>query len=102
MGAEIEIRNDKLLTVEFTDVDGLPTDPETVLLEIHAPEGTSPAVTTLQYGVDEAIERISEGKYKSLLYVETAGSWRYTWLATGVVHGAKSGCFIAYEGCAPE
>lgn len=100
MGADIEIRNEKRLRVEFTDEDSMPVDPETVKLEIHPPEGTSPAITTLEYGVDDEIEREAEGVYTSLLYVDLPGAWRYTWIAEGVVRGAKSGCFDAYEGCA--
>ena len=99
MGASIEIRNEKRVRVEFTDEDGIPVDPETVLLEIRPPEGASPALTSLEYGVDAAIERESEGVFTALLYVDIVGAWRYTWIAEGVVRGAKSGCFDAYEGC---
>lgn len=99
MGTPIEIRNEKRINGTFTDIDDLPFDPEVVKLEIYPPEGTSPPVTTLEYGVDAAIERLSEGVYTALVYIDIVGSWRYTWVLEGPVRGAKSGCFDAYEGC---
>lgn len=99
MATTLEIRNDLRVSVAFTDEDGAAVDPETVRLEVTPPEGYSPAMTTYEYGVGAEIERTGVGAYRSMIYIDAVGAWTYTWLGVGVVHGAKSGCIEAYEGC---
>jgi len=101
MATSIEVANELRVKVTFTDpnANDAVTDPEQVFLDITPPEGYSPESITYEYGVDAEVERVSEGVYQSLIFIDAAGHWVYRWRSDGAVRGAKSGCFDAYEGC---
>lgn len=71
-------------TVEQTD--DTPINPSVVKAWYRNPAGT---VTTLTYGTDAALIRLSTGVYYFDLDVDTAGRWYYGFYSTGT--GKASG-----------
>lgn len=96
---EVEIRNDVRVSVEFTTEDGAAIDPDEVRLEVRPPTGTSPDFIEYVFPTDVIIEKTGVGEYNALLYVDVEGDWSYTWVATGELRGARSGCITGTLGC---
>lgn len=61
--------------IEFDfDVDGAPYDPDAPGLVVTAPDDTD---TVLAYGVDDAVERLSAGRYRASWLIATNGTHWY-------------------------
>ena len=73
------------LSAEFTDAVGAYHDPTAVYCRYSDPSGNE---TTLQYGVDVALVRDSEGHYHVDVAIDEAGRWPYRWYATGTGQSA--------------
>ncbi len=70
---------------EFT-VSGTDTDPTTVKCFYKDPNNT---VTTLTYGIDQALVKDGTGKYHVDISTTLVGNWWYRFEATGVVVAAN-------------
>jgi hypothetical protein len=75
---------------EFT-VSGTDSDPTTVKCFYKDPNNV---VTTLTYGVDNALVKDSTGKYHVDIMAATVGNWWYRFEATGVVVAANEAEFV--------
>ena len=75
---------------EFT-VSGTDTDPTTVKCFYKDPNG---AVTTLTYGIDNALVKDSTGKYHVDIFTSVVGNWWYRFEATGSVIAANESEFV--------
>ena len=65
----------------FRNEDDELVDPDTLIFEVIAPDGT---LTTATLGVDNEIEPVSTGKYNGLIQLNgLAGRWHWRWRATG-------------------
>lgn len=78
-------RNSIRLSATFS-VGSTPTDPTAVFLEIRQPNGT---LTTLQYGIDGSLVRVSAGVYRYDYNAANAGDVGYRWYSTGVAQAAS-------------
>ncbi len=75
---------------EFT-VSGTDTDPTTVKCFYKDPNGV---VTTLTYGIDNALVKDSTGKYHVDIFTSVVGNWWYRFEATGSVIAANEAEFV--------
>ena len=71
-------------TCQFT-FDNNPVDPTTVTVYFRPSAGV---ITTLVYGVDADVIRLSQGSYQAILPVDVDGSWHIRWFGTGVYQSA--------------
>jgi hypothetical protein len=76
-------------TVQFTDSDGNAVDPASVVFRVMSPWGSE---TTLTYGVDADLQRLSTGSYTADFSPGEAGRHAYRWQSTG------TGTIAANEG----
>lgn len=75
----------------FRDFDtGDPVDPADVFISYKNPAGT---ITTLQYGVDPAVQRLAPGDYRIEIDVTMSGMWHWRWFATGIGQASDEGQF---------
>ncbi len=77
---DIDVGSDVQLTVEFTDQDGVATNPTTVLFRTRSPCGIE---TTYTYGTSDELQRPSTGNYIATFNVDEAGTWEARWVTTG-------------------
>jgi hypothetical protein len=75
---------------EFT-VSGVDSDPTTVKCFYKNPTNT---VTTLTYGVDNALMKDATGKYHVDINATLVGNWWYRFEATGSVVAANEAEFV--------
>lgn len=90
MGDDFEIGDLMETFVDFTDPAGALLDPAAVFFRVKAPDGT---LTTLQYGVDSEVVKLSTGKYQANIDAVAAGAYRYRWFSTGAGQGSQSSGF---------
>lgn len=69
-------------------VDGILTDPSSVVLTVRAPDGTSEAYS---YGSGGTIVRDSTGTYHADVPAPIAGGWAWEWESTGAAAGEDHG-----------
>jgi hypothetical protein len=63
--------------VTFTNPEtGVVFDPATVILKVQDPAAV---VTTLTYGTDAALTKVSTGIYSTNVNLPTAGEWNWTY-----------------------
>lgn len=65
----------------FTNAAGTTVDPGTVTFKVRDPSGD---VTTYVYGTDIEVVRTDTGTYHLDVTVDESGTWRYTYVGTGV------------------
>lgn len=70
------------IAITFADLNGVPTDPSTVVLTIQAPDNTASTPTTVQDGT---------GLYHYDLALALAGIYRYKWAGTGAINAVQEG-----------
>lgn len=75
---------------EFT-LSGTDTDPTTVKCFYKDPTGV---VTTLTYGIDNALVKDATGKYHVDISASIVGNWWYRFEATGSVVAANEAEFV--------
>lgn len=73
------------ISAAFTDADGDPADPTTVVLTIKTPAGVTSTLSTTN---DTA------GSYHSDTTPDAVGQWWYRWVGTGTVVAAAEGTFL--------
>lgn len=78
------------LTATF-QTGGVAADPTAVYLYIRSATG---GLTTLQYGVDAAITKVSTGVYRYDYSASAAGNVTYRWAGTGAAQAAEQGSFF--------
>mgnify|MGYP003347994239 FL=1 len=81
------------LTATFT-VSGVATDPSGVVLYVRQPSGT---LTTLTYGVDAAIVKVSTGIYRYDYNAATAGPVSYRWAGASPAQAADQNSFFVVD-----
>ena len=81
------------LTATFT-VGAVATDPSGVVLYIRQPDGS---LTTLTYGVDAAIAKVSTGVYRYDYNAATAGPVSYRWAGTSPAQAADQNSFFVVD-----
>lgn len=74
------------VSVTFTDAAGTALDPTTVSLSYRKLGGT---VTTLVYGTDVAVVKVSTGVYRCDISAASSGRWFYRWHSTGAGQGSE-------------
>lgn len=80
------------LAQNYQDEDGVDLDPDTVTLEILAPDYTS---TTYVYGTDDELVRLDTGDYYCDFAPDDSGRWTYRWTSTGTgTSSVKVGRFV--------
>lgn len=79
------------VTGTLTDSAGDTLDPTAAYCKVKDPSGH---VTTLVYGVDEALARDSSGVYLTDIDVDEAGTWYYRFYSTGIGQGASEAYFF--------
>lgn len=77
------------VSVEFL-ANSVDTDPTTVKCFYKNPTGV---VTTLTYGVDNALVKDATGKYHVDIFATTTGVWYYRFEGTGALIGANESAF---------
>lgn len=70
------------IAITFADLDGVPTNPTTVVLTIQAPDNTSSTPSPTNDGV---------GLYHYDLAVAMAGIYRFKWTGTGAINAVEEG-----------
>lgn len=83
-GHNHEIGDQPRFSAEFR-VSGTLTDPTSVKFKYLSPSGTE---TTLTYGVDAALVRVSAGNYYVDLTLTEAGLWTLRWTSSGTCTSA--------------
>lgn len=78
------------ISVDFT-VNAVDTDPTTIKCFYKDPNNL---VTTLTYGVDNALVKDVTGKYHVDIFVSIAGRWYYRFEGTGAVIAANEADFL--------
>ena len=76
-------------------VNGSPTNPDTVLIEVQLPDGTTPDV--YRYQTDPALETGGPGVFWINLPLTQPGTHRFKWEGTGAAQGAREGIFRVRE-----
>lgn len=61
-------------------------DPTTVRFKYETPAS---AETTLTYGSDAALTKLSTGKYMATVNLNASGTWGFRWETTGAYQGAE-------------
>lgn len=65
-----------------------PADPESLSLNIEAPNSVLPSLTTYEATVAGPITKVSTGVYTYMLILNTPGVYKYRWYSsTGAVEG---------------
>jgi len=77
------------VSVEFL-ANSVDTDPTTVKCFYKSPGGT---ITTLTYGVDNALIKDATGKYHVDIFANVTGLWYYRFEGTGALIGANESEF---------
>jgi hypothetical protein len=80
------------VTVHFRNNEGVLTDPTLVIAEYETPAGVE---TTLTYGVDAGLVKVSTGVYYVDINITAAGQWDYRFAGTGAVQRAYEDYVIA-------
>lgn len=70
----------------FDRDDVTPLDPTTVSLSYRKLGGS---VTTLVYGTDAAVVKVSTGVYRCDISAASSGRWFYRWHSTGTGQGSE-------------
>lgn len=86
------------LTVTFS-VGSTPTDPSAVYLYLRAPDGT---FSTLQYGVDGSVVKVSTGVYRYDYSATARGDVYYRWSGTGAAQSAEQSTFFVQDDVGPS
>jgi len=74
-------------------------DPTTLTFKCESPSGT---VTTLVYGTDGALLRLTTGEYYVDVTPDEAGTWTYKFIATGTGQSAGELYFRVRQTAIPE
>lgn len=77
-----DIGDARRLSVTFTDLAGTAADPDTVTLEVRAPDGT---LTSYVHGTDAEVVKDSTGNYHADLEFAQAGRHMVRWIGEGTV-----------------
>lgn len=80
--------NQTLLTVTFTSLAGVPTNPTTVSLTVIAPDGTQV--------VYASPTSVGSGVYTQVVPIAQSGSYNYEWTGTGTVVAVIPGTFQSF------
>lgn len=75
-------------------ISGVPTDPTSVTLYIRQPSGV---LTTLVYGVDAGIIKVSTGVYRYDYDASAMGAVTYRWAGTGAAQAAEQGSLFVRD-----
>lgn len=67
------------VTAAFTNANGIPSDPATVIFKTYAPCGR---VAQYTYGTDGNVSKSSTGNYAATFVADRAGRWRTRWEGT--------------------
>jgi len=78
------------VTATFTDEDGAPADPGTVVFKTKDPAG---AVTTYEFGTAVEVTKVGTGVYKLLFTPSAEGDWYWRAEGTAPVRQASEGKF---------
>ena len=87
------------VTGTFTNAAGTPVDPTRVFVEYCDPSGN---VTRLEYLIDAALVRDSQGVYHTDVNVDESWDWAYRWYATGTGQSAGEERFHVRPRQVPE
>ena len=68
--------------------NNLPADPTGLALKIREPDKT---LTTLTFGVDNALVKDSVGNYHADVLLDQSGVWHWRWEASGANSGVAEG-----------
>ena len=81
----------------FSDLEGTPTDPSTVLLywRVRPWGGEWGTLTMWEYGTDPEIDNSDEGVYSADIPILVSGFYEYAWVGIGGVDAAEKGTFRA-------
>jgi len=82
------------ITGTLLDVSSNVLDPTGLVVKVETPAGVT---TTLTYGTDVALVKLSTGVYYTDVNVTEAGYWRYRFAATGTGQAAAEGTFQVRE-----
>lgn len=77
---------DKVKIFTNFDINGGPTNPTVVQVEVTNPLGVR---TVYTYGTDMEVETDGVGSYFMYIYPDKSGDWFYNWIGTGAVHTAE-------------
>jgi hypothetical protein len=83
---EIYDVGDKVKVFTTFYVNGRPTDPTDISVEITDPLGNR---TIFVYGIDAEVKTGGEGSFFMYVYPDKSGDWYYNWIGTGAVHTAE-------------
>jgi hypothetical protein len=70
------------LTAAFTDANGAPADPATVVFKTYSPWGI---ISTYTYGTDDNVSKVSTGNYAASFIADHSGRWRTRWEGTDAI-----------------
>lgn len=84
------MRNQVRCSVIFT-TGGVAVDPTTVTAVVVDPDGLK---TSYVYGTDAAVIKDGVGAYHLDVYASSAGTWTYSFQATGTATGAGEKTFV--------
>jgi hypothetical protein len=76
-----QVQNSVVMSCQFKLSNGALTDPGSVSVKIKGPTGS---ITTLTYGVDDAVVKDSVGKYHATFTIPSNGSGIWTYQFTGI------------------
>jgi hypothetical protein len=82
---------DLVVLTHTITIDGVPTDPSSLVLDLQAPSG---ALTHAEYaGGAGLIAQDETGVYTFVAAPDEAGRWWYRWAASGTAQSAEEGSF---------
>jgi len=88
----VDIGDQVRSTVTFT-LDGVSTDPTTIVRKIKDPAGTETTVTV----PDASVTKASDGVYYSDIVATMAGTYYVRWNGTGTVVAAAESSFVVRQ-----
>ena len=89
MANTYEIGNQPILRCEFTDADGVATDPTDVSCFVRVGDTT----TEYAYGTDPEIEKVSTGIYTCTITITEVGTHHYRFTGEGALVAADESFF---------
>ena len=69
------------LSNDFKDVDGVLTDPTTIVLKVKDPSGTTDVYTY----ASAQVERDATGQYHRDIAIDEPGTWHWRWEGAGAI-----------------
>lgn len=78
------------VSATWTNAAGTATDPTAVFVDYKDPAGD---ITTLTYGTDPELHKVSAGVYYTDIDADQAGHWHYRFYSTGTGQAANNGTF---------